>query len=319
MAKVSVIIPVYNAKQYIERCVNSLLAQTLDDVEFIFIDDHSTDGSLDLLHKLTSNSPRSCKVLTNGNNLGSALTRKRGYLEATGEYFIVCDSDDWVDTNELEEMYNAAISHNADIVYCNFYENNDKKDRIVTQDCGTDRIRCIGQMLTGKMHASTCNKLTRRNLLFKSGFFDLDIKDIREDLVTSILVFSFTKKIYFLNESYYHYRCNWSSATRLSDFTNLSKIITDCTHNIILIERILKNVHLFKSLEKELLIQKYSIKNKIYDLMVYSENKFCETFPEANNIAYALPYIQHKTKLKQWFILKRHRLRNNILHLKKII
>ena len=50
-------------------------------------------------------------------------------MEATGEYFIVCDSDDWVDTNELEEMYNAAISHNADIVYCNFYENNDKKDR----------------------------------------------------------------------------------------------------------------------------------------------------------------------------------------------
>ena len=240
-------------------------------------------------------------------------------MEATGDYFIVCDSDDWVDPNELEEMYNAAVSHNADIVYCNFYENNDGKDHLVQQDNGTDRIKCIGQMLTGQMHASTCSKLTRRNLLFESGFFDLDIKDIREDLVTSILVFLFSTKIYFLNESYYHYRCNWSSMTRLSDFTNSSKIITDCTHNIIIIERILKKAHLFKSLENELLIQKYSIKNKIYDLMVYSEYKFCETFPEANNTTYALPYIRSKTKLKQWFILKYHRLRNYILHLKKII
>ncbi len=319
MAKVSVIIPVYNTEQYIERCVNSLLAQTLDDVEFIFIDDHSTDGSLSLLHELTANSQRNCKVLTNGHNLGSALTRKRGYLEASGDYFIVCDSDDWVDSNELEEMYNAAVSHNADIVYCNFYENNDGKDRLVQQNCGTDRIKCIGQMLTGQMQPVTWNKLTRRDLLFKSNFLNLNIKDAGEDMVTSISTFISAYRVVFLNKYYYHYCFNLDSITRRINFASLSKVISDCVCNVATIEQILRKEGLFKPLEKEILIKKYSVKNKIYDLMVYSENKFYETFPEANNIAYALPYIRSKTNLRQWFILKSHKLRNNILHLKKFI
>lgn len=196
MPKVSVIIPIYNTKQYLKQCVNSLLAQTLDDVEFIFIDDHSTDGSQNLLYELTNNSQRNCKVLVNSHNMGSAMTRKRGYLEATGDFFIVCDSDDWADANELEELYNAAICNNADIVYCNFYENKDGEDILVMQDFGTDRIKCISQMLTAQMHASTCAKLTRRNLLFKSNFFDLNIKDAKEDLTTSIYTFVHSSKIF---------------------------------------------------------------------------------------------------------------------------
>ncbi len=310
MPKVSVIIPVYNTEQYLRQCVNSLLAQTLDDVEFIFIDDHSTDGSLNLLRELTNDCQRNCKILSNNYNMGSALTRKRGYLEATGEFFIVCDSDDWVDANELEELYDAATKNNADIVYCNYYENKDGNDRLIPQACGTDPIKCISQMLTGKMHASTWNKLTRRNLLFKANFFDLDIQDTREDLVTSILVFVWASKISYLNKSYYHYRCNHNSITRAISFENYSKIITNCIYNMSIIEKILKDRTLSNALEKEILIQKYSIKNKIYDLMIYSQNEFCETFPEANDISYALPYIRPRTKLKQWFILKSHRTNN---------
>lgn len=311
MPKVSVIIPIYNTKQYLKQCVNSLLTQTLDDVEFIFIDDHSTDGSLSLLYELTNNSQRNCKVLVNSHNLGSAMTRKRGYLEATGDFFIVCDSDDWADANELEELYNTAICNKADIVYCNFYENKDGKDILVMQDYGTDRIMCISKMLTAQMHASTCTKLTRRNLLFKSNFFDLNIQDAKEDLTTSIYTFVHSSKIFYLNKSYYHYRYNGNSMTRNASFKSFSKVITDCVYNALIIEQMLKDNGLFKTLENEMLIQKYSIKNKIYDLMIYSQNKFYEIFPEANDTTYALPYIRPRTKLRQWFILKTH----NKLHL----
>lgn len=104
--------------------------------------------------------------------------------------------------------------------------------------------------------------------------------------------------------------------TRNASFKSFSKVITDCVCNAIIIEQILKDNELFKTLESEMLIQKYSIKNKIYDLMIYSQNEFYETFPEANDTTYALPYICPKTKLRQWFILKTHNLNKCLAHIK---
>lgn len=113
MVKVSIIVPVYNVEKYIRKCLDSLINQTLDDLEFICINDGSTDKSLELLEQY-ANTDKRIKIY-NQKNAGLSVTRNRGIEIATGEYIAFCDSDDWVDLDFYEKLYNAAEKNRADI------------------------------------------------------------------------------------------------------------------------------------------------------------------------------------------------------------
>ncbi len=121
MIKVSVCVAVYNVADYIKRCVASLLNQTLEEVEYIFIDDCSTDNSLLILKDAIRTFPQKEKnitVLQNDKNEGPGLTRYRAGQIAKGNYLYFLDADDWIDLNTLEELYFAAKSKGADLVVC---------------------------------------------------------------------------------------------------------------------------------------------------------------------------------------------------------
>ena len=97
MPKVSVIVPVYNAEKYIERCVRSLYNQTLDDIEYIFVDDCTPDNSMEVLQKVMDEYPKRklhTKIIIHTTNTGQSGSRKDGILAATGDYIIHCDADD---------------------------------------------------------------------------------------------------------------------------------------------------------------------------------------------------------------------------------
>ena len=98
MAKVSVIVAVYNMKEHLRQCVESVLAQTLKDVEVVCVDDVSTDGSLELLHTLAQEDSR-VKVLEQKVNGGAQLARNAGILASSGEFITVLDDDDWLAPN----------------------------------------------------------------------------------------------------------------------------------------------------------------------------------------------------------------------------
>ena len=120
--KVSVIITIYNREKYIEDCARSLFEQTLDDVEFIFVDDASTDNSVMILRELLKNYPKRrsmTKIICLEKNGGRAFARQTGIDNVTGEYVIHVDSDDWVDLDMLEKLYEKAKETYADIVGCN--------------------------------------------------------------------------------------------------------------------------------------------------------------------------------------------------------
>ena len=128
MPKVSVIIPVYGVKKYIERCARSLFEQTLDDIEYIFVDDSTPDNSISILRKVLSEYPnreKQVKILHHEKNKGLAQARQTGLKIASGEYIAHCDSDDWVDVHMYEEMYNKAIEEDADVVVCDYVVTND--------------------------------------------------------------------------------------------------------------------------------------------------------------------------------------------------
>jgi len=123
MPKVSVIIPIYGVEKYIKRCAESLFQQTLDDLEYIFVDDCTLDSSVEILNSVIEKYPHrqsQIKVKRMPQNGGLAAVRKYGIKFAKGDYIIHCDSDDWVDVRMYEMMYNHAIQNDSDLVICDY-------------------------------------------------------------------------------------------------------------------------------------------------------------------------------------------------------
>lgn len=124
MPKVSVIIPVYGVELYIGKCAKSLFEQSLENIEFIFVDDCTKDNSIAIIQQLLENYPNRKKqtlILHHEENLGLPKARLTGIQKATGEYIVHCDGDDWIELDMYQSMYELAIAENSDIVICDYF------------------------------------------------------------------------------------------------------------------------------------------------------------------------------------------------------
>ena len=120
MPKVTLIIPIYNATSYIEACLASLVAQTMDDIEVLLVDDHGRDDSMEVAQQFIEAHPsgKTFRMLATLHNMGPGAARNVGISAAQGEYIGFVDSDDVVAPDFCEQLYNAAKQHDADMVYC---------------------------------------------------------------------------------------------------------------------------------------------------------------------------------------------------------
>jgi glycosyltransferase involved in cell wall biosynthesis len=118
MSKISIIIPVYNASNFLVRCLDSVLSQTLSDIEVICIDDCSSDNSFEILKDYVQKDSR-IKVYKNEQNIGQGLTRNKGIDFANGEYIAFVDSDDWIEPNMYEVLYSNTSNKKYDLICCN--------------------------------------------------------------------------------------------------------------------------------------------------------------------------------------------------------
>lgn len=183
--KVSVIMPIYNAIDYLRPAIDSVIDQTLRELELICVDDGSTDGSLHVLKEYRERDPR-VRIMTTQSNAGAAAARNKGLAGARGEYVIFLDADDFVEPTLLEQLYAAACSDRLDITVAKYDLYNDKKacfERTVKCDKGeifeTDRVvsrsthpSIIFQCTTGYVW----NKLFRRSFLVEKGLsFDSEL------------------------------------------------------------------------------------------------------------------------------------------------
>lgn len=217
MAKVSVIIPVYGVEKYVERCARSLFEQTLDDIEYLFIDDCSPDKSIDIIKKVLEDYPnRMNQVIFHrmGHNSGQAAVRKWGIQNVTGDYTIHCDSDDWVKADMYETMYNAAIAQNADVVVCDYTE------------FGVDWTR--NKIAFPKLRGDLDNKLRSWdcagqiwNKLFKTSIYHKDIiipeNNMGEDMAWVYQMLYYCKKVVYIQRHFYQYYVNEDSICRVKD------------------------------------------------------------------------------------------------------
>ena len=170
--KVTIITPIYKAENFIERCVKSLLNQDFESIEYIFINDATPDDSFKILKKLVdlSNRKEDIKLLENKYNLGVAKTRKKGMFEASGEYVIQIDADDWIESNMISTLYNKAKQDNADIAVCDYYISFITGKKIYRKEEYKPNIDFnIKNIMLGRVHPSFCNTLIRKDFYLNNN------------------------------------------------------------------------------------------------------------------------------------------------------
>ena len=197
--KVSVIIPVYNVEQYIEKCLDSLVNQTLKDIEIIVVNDGSPDNSQKIIDKYVKKYPKKVKSYIKENG-GQGSARNYGLEKATGEYIGYVDSDDYVEVDMFEKLYNKAKKTKSDITICGTYVEYPDKTITELEDLKHNDSRLNAYF--GKM--AVWNKIYKRELLVDNKM-KFRSKLWYEDFDFSYKVISYAKKITYLNEPYYHY------------------------------------------------------------------------------------------------------------------
>ena len=238
---VSIIVPIYNVEAYLDRCIQSLLNQTLKEIEIILVDDESPDNCPQMCDSYAASDYR-IKVIHKKNG-GLGLARNSGLKLATGEYIAFVDSDDYVDLTMYEDLYNIAKQNKLDTVFSNFKIQNNNKIQIIQQqkDFKVYKDSEIKNNLLLNMIASDAN-IKKERLFDMSVWRAIYSKDIisqynikfeserlfiSEDIIFHIDYCSHAKAIGVVPQAYYHYTVNLDSLTKKirTDRFTMSKIL----------------------------------------------------------------------------------------------
>lgn len=183
------------------------MEQTLDDVEFIFVDDCSPDGSLAVLERVLNDYPQrqpQTRIIHHSENCGLPAARNTGLAAATGDYIFHCDSDDFIERDALQSMYEAAVKVDADIVYTDWYLTYPEKQRLMRCPSYGTPEKALQGLLHGTMKYNVWNKLVRRSLYINNHIRFPKGHGMGEDM-TMILLFAKAQRIAHLPKATYHY------------------------------------------------------------------------------------------------------------------
>lgn len=225
MPKVSVVLAVYNVEQYIEKSVVSLFEQTLDDIEYIFVDDCSTDNSMAILENVTKRFPNRAaqvRIIRNPQNSKVAYTRTVGMRAATGDYVIHCDPDDYIEKNAYEHMYNTAVRTESDIVACTYYVEDGQKISIANNEYHSSCAKeCIKHLHQSRFFPSLWSHMVKRSLYVDNDIYPYPDINTGEDLNVLLRLFHYARKVSYIPHPFYHYIMRDSSLTHNPDVVAL--------------------------------------------------------------------------------------------------
>lgn len=305
MSKVSVIVPIYNVESFIKRCAISLFEQSLKNVEYIFVDDATPDDSMKILKEVAKKYPcraNDIKILRHEKNKGLPAARNAGLSVASGDYIYHCDSDDFMESTALEQLYNMAVEHQADIVWSDWLLSFNGKERKIVEPSFSTSFDALKSMLVGPMNYNVWNKLVKRTLYtdnsisFPSGY------SMGEDL-TMLKLMACAKNVYYLPIPTYHYiKCNSGAMT--ANYTDNS--LKALKYNVDKVCWFLTEKFGDK-IEKEISYFKLGIKS----IFLVSSNpcKMCKLweswFPETNVYAGHNVRTAKRIRLLEWFASKK--------------
>lgn len=210
MSKISIIVPVYKVEKYLNRCLDSILAQTFTDWECILIDDGSPDNSGKICDEYAKKDERF--VVIHQENAGVSAARNAGLDIAKGEYITFVDSDDWVESNFLQEQYSDIVSDDYDVCICGFVGKQKSKKKIL--NCKEAKKKLFGQKGTG---AYSFLRIIKKEILVGMRY-DTSVSYL-EDTDFFYRLYEKCNKILWTNKSLYNYYINPLSVTRQKGFT----------------------------------------------------------------------------------------------------
>ena len=211
MTDISIIVPIYNAEKYLNKCIDSLVNQTKKELEFILINDGSTDSSEDIIK---SYKDKRIKYFKNKNQ-GIGKTRNFGIDKATGKYLMFLDSDDYLDINACEKLYNKAIKEKSDLVVFDFYRVEETLKEVTINNFKSSSLKENPNLLLD-INLGPCNKLIKRELIDKNNTrFNEELKYEDTPFVTEII--KNANKISKLNEYLHYYVIHSNSETTVRD------------------------------------------------------------------------------------------------------
>lgn len=220
----SIVVPVYGVERYIRQCADTVLGQTYDKVQFIFVNDGTKDASMDVLNDLIEEKYSHLKdriIIVNKENEGLPAARRTGVMHATGDYILHVDSDDWVETDMVEKVAGEAMRSGSDLICFKVFKEETKRVRI-----RGDRKYRIDQkdmflrdIMTHKAYGYTVNKCAKRSL-YTEHTVHFARYGMFEDVFMMTQLVDYAQSYAHIDDPLYHYR-----RTNLESFTRQKRSV----------------------------------------------------------------------------------------------
>lgn len=302
MPKVSIIVPVYGVEKYIERCARSLFEQTLDDIEYLFIDDCTPDGSITVLKRVLEEYPhRKPQTIIHRmeQNCGQAKVRKWGMQNCKGDYVIHCDSDDWVEKNAYELMLHKLIEDNADIVFCNYFITDGlRKIYDFKKHINNLEAHNIMRMLLTKSNLNPLWSAMVRKKCINDLIYPIEPQG--EDKALMVQMCFKASSFAYLNQSLYYYRINPNSICNNFEVASLIQRYHQYVCNIDLIVDFLEKMKQHVIYKQEIVACKFAPRHLLENFIFNSKcsELWLSSYPEINKKILFNPYVTIKEKIR---------------------
>lgn len=232
--KLSVIVPIWGVEKYIEKCARSLFESTLDDIEFIFVDDCTPDKSVEVLKSIMDFYPKrkaQSILIRHETNKGLPQARKTGFEASHGEWITYVDSDDWIDPKMYERLFEKVDNESrTDLIFCDFVFLSDTE--VIwrpTYNCNQTSDELRMNILLGRISNAVWNKIVNRRIYDNNIFFPKFSMD--EDDVLTVQWTYYSKRICYVPECLYYHFANPESMTHEIDKNKIERHLNEQIEN----------------------------------------------------------------------------------------
>ncbi len=304
---VSIIIPVYNAEMTLSICLEALHRQNYTSLEYIFVNDASTDASLSMIQAFAAQFNKSVErhvtIVNHTSNQGVATARNSGLDRATGDFIYYVDADDNIDANAITVMMQKVQETSADIVGFNWFLSFDKNERKMNQPNFSTPWEAIEKILRGVMRWNLWLFIVKRSIYEDHNIRFQPAMNMGEDLMVMIKLLVHANRVTFIDEALYHYRqSNTESLTKVYSQDHMKQV----TANVAEVTKVLYNSSFSDKIGDLIMFLKLNIK---LPLLISDRNtnyeRWLSWFPEANAYTMQNKALSLRTRIIQFFAAKR--------------
>lgn len=306
MPAVSIIVPFYNAEAHFAPCLRSLFSQSFEDLEFVFVNDGSSDSSQAVLEELAASFPSrkdAVRLLEQDGNQGLPLARQLGLSAASGDYIIFADADDELAPDCCLHLYQEARRTDADMVICGYSDivDGQERDSFFKPYASQDRDSRVRESIALKSSPFLWNKLVRR-ALFDRPELVWPAENVAEDWVLSVQLTLYADSVSAVDESLYRYHIyqNSLSHIRADDTARYMARVHSERRNVELVESLFRAKGMYVDYRREFDARKSNVKRLIFPLLAEREmrKQWRTAFPEINWRILANTYTPVEYRIK---------------------